>query len=236
MAPPADTQTGILKRMRKQTAVYWEFLGRGSSVLPSWAAPVEVLVRWQDVKGSGEGLRANLQAEIYPHFEPNHQDYFMLGSLTSGMGNDPRLYQAWEVMANVNTPKLKADQTLYLVQCSPNSKVLAAKMTWLIETVTLRRTSSATINAKGVLVRTTADTTVTEAFKDRLTAGEIDKSRGRFLETDVKWELPKVYVTTEPGKEDQIIDAQGTVWNIIGWTEGQLRSWWRVVCRKAVSS
>jgi hypothetical protein len=107
----------IIKRMRRQTAVWW---ARG---VPdrygkfSFSAPVEIKCRWD---GSGSEFRNKggqieiSAATVYPDRVLKIGDELMLGDLESDTPEDPsELKEAFEIMKFETTPNLKATEFLY---------------------------------------------------------------------------------------------------------------------------
>jgi len=114
----------LLKKMLKQTAVYWpltsvEFDGYGQPV-PS--TPIEIKVRWEDV--CEEFLDANgtmqlSKAKVYVDRDVEVGGILMLGELSSGVdeSNPKENDDAWEIRRVEKLPTLNAKEflrTIYL--------------------------------------------------------------------------------------------------------------------------
>lgn len=228
---------GIITRMRKQKAVYWAFLATySSSGEPQFDAPVEIDVRWEESKEASEdpGLREVLRfaATAYVDRDMKLGDYLMLGSKTSSTDSDPRKEKSWEVLSFSKVPNIKATEYLRSTNMAPSHLKLLDLHGRGVEAVTYKRVTAASVTSAGVLSQTTTSTSVTAATRDRPTTSEVEMSRGRLRQTDEAWELPKALVPSEPGLEDWILDKDGVRWDVVGWGEGTLRSWWRVFARR----
>jgi hypothetical protein len=111
---------GIITKMLKQTAVYWEKTGVDDYGQPTWAAPIEIRCRWEDRTEefvSPEGTREASMAVVYVGQDVVVGGVLMLGLLGSSVDeNDPKAnLGAWEIRSFSKLPDLKAKQFLRTV-------------------------------------------------------------------------------------------------------------------------
>lgn len=84
----------IIRRMRKQTAVYWQRQTADAYGRFSFAAPVEISCRWDDYNGevvNAQGQVFESIATVYVDRDMNIGDRLMLGDLESDTPSDPML-------------------------------------------------------------------------------------------------------------------------------------------------
>ena len=83
---------GILSKMLRQKAVYWAPLGAGANGQATFAAPVELRVRWEDSKKlvkdpTGEEFTSD--ALVYVSEDVKAKGMLWLGALDSSTPDDP---------------------------------------------------------------------------------------------------------------------------------------------------
>ncbi len=108
----------LIKRMRKQDAVWWE-----RSAAPdeynkwTFAAPVQIACRWVDKVGefqNEKGETTNSKAEVYVDREMKLGDFLQKGELDSNTPLDPADSEtALPLVGWVDTPNLKNTEHLY---------------------------------------------------------------------------------------------------------------------------
>ena len=223
----------IVTRMLKQTAVLWTITGWVQGV-PTFAAPISISVRWtepgEEEKGEGAVEVLRYSAVVFCAVDAKVGDYLLLGSLPRS--SDPRAEESWEVQDFKKVPNFRATEHIRKATCAPSHLKLLALHARGVEEVVYKRLSNQGVSAGGDLTGTTTSSTIRVALRGRLSQMEVEQSRGRFKATDSAWEIPK-YLLLEPGLEDWFLDAAGTRWNVVGWEDGGLRSWWRVMVRRA---
>lgn len=107
--------------MRKQTAVLWVQSGTDKRGQPTYDAPVQITCRWDDcheLVKDDEGETLMSSATVYTSVDTKKKDQLLLGTLESGMGNDPRAEGAREVWKFEKIPNFRATEFLriaYLV-------------------------------------------------------------------------------------------------------------------------
>lgn len=249
---------GIITRMRKQTAVLWTLQDDdNSSGEPVWDAPVEIPCRWEDmnlgeepphlnvaanerVVDPGMGYNATASGELlryrataYVDRDLHVGDYLMLGSLSSSTNDDPRAEKSWEVEAFTKIPTFKATQWLRRVELSPSHLVLKDEHARGVEAGTYHRITVNSVSSGGVVTVTDVETVVAVAVRGRPTYSEVQDSGGKYLSSDVVWEIPKYTITDEPTSEDWYEDDLAVRYNLLGWGDGGLSSWWRIFTRRS---
>ncbi len=113
---------GIIKRMRKQKAVWWplaavEYDNYGQPVATT---PVEIKVRWEDVSEEFLDAKGTVQlsrARVFVDRDVEVGGVLMLGELDSGVDeNNPKENDnAWEIRRVEKLPNLR--NTEYLRTC-----------------------------------------------------------------------------------------------------------------------
>ncbi len=112
----------IIKKMLKQTAVYWSLasIEYGDYGRPKITTPVEIKVRWED--GGEEfldnsGTKQLSRARVYVDRDVEVGGILMLGELDSGVdeSNPKTNDNAWEIRRFEKLPTLSAKQFLRTV-------------------------------------------------------------------------------------------------------------------------
>lgn len=107
----------LIKRMRRQTAVYWKRTTPDHYANFSYAEPVEITCRWEDVtlEVRGDEVEAtNFSSRVYVDRVMNLGDVLMLGALESDTPEDPKgLESAKAIQRFEALPNLKNRETLY---------------------------------------------------------------------------------------------------------------------------
>jgi hypothetical protein len=116
--PPAPESGGIIKRMRKQKAIYWPFLRFDANGQPVFASPYVLDCRWDDshvvyVKPNNE--EATSKAVVYPDRPLVHLSRMKEGDGTALTTFDPLQEGTFEVQHTMKTPNLKNTRILYTV-------------------------------------------------------------------------------------------------------------------------
>jgi hypothetical protein len=236
----------IISRMRKQRAVFWAASGVSESGLLLWDDPVEIPVRWEETRealqftrldreidpGVDETLR--FRADVYVDREVRVGDYLMLGSLASSTSPDPRDEESWEVQAFSKIPNIKAKENLYSVVMSPSHLKLKALHGRGIEAVAYYRETGQQVGLDGRIDRSLAGTTISVAIRGRPRADEGMEVGGKFTKVEVVWMVPKHELPVEPDLRDFLVDSLGLRWDVLGWGDGSMRSWWRVPARRGL--
>jgi hypothetical protein len=222
---------GIITRMRKQSAVLWSYLGEDSNGDPTWDAPEQILVRWEDKEGDGEAF-AQFRAGVYVGKDLIARDHLLLGELGSSTSSDPEDEESWEVVGFSKLPDLRAKEFLRQVTITPTARALLARGAPGVDWVTYWRVATASTSASGRLTRTGVQTSII-AHKGQPTLLETDRERGNLVLESVFWNVPKAFVRQAPAREDYIEDADGRRWNVLRWEPSGIPSWWRVLTRGA---
>ncbi len=114
----------IIKRMRKQTAVYWAMAASESAGedfddhgQPQWASPVEIKCRWEDVSKEfvdPKGTTRVSRSIVYADRDLVVGGVLMLGELTDVDEEENVLENdgAWEIRRFDKIPNLKATEFL----------------------------------------------------------------------------------------------------------------------------
>ena len=108
---------GIITRMMKQTAVYWAPSTIDEFGKFTWAEPVEIVCRWEDVAEEyidAEGDRQLSSAKVYVGEDVEVGGVLFLGEITDiESGGDPKDNDgAWEIRKFAQLPNLKNTETL----------------------------------------------------------------------------------------------------------------------------
>lgn len=110
---------GIITRMRKQKAVYWEPDGLDAFGQPAFLAPVEIDCRWEDVHElflDDEGNQAVSNAKVYVDRDVELRGYLKLGTLAELSGNSPLDNNAVYIIRKFEKlPNLRNTETLRTV-------------------------------------------------------------------------------------------------------------------------
>lgn len=108
----------LIKKMRKQFAIYWERTGNSRTGSALFAEPVQIRCRWDDkqeefVDTSG-ATRAS-KAVVYPDRTMRAGDMLKLGELDSLTPDDPKGdADAMAVQSFERIPNLKATKILFV--------------------------------------------------------------------------------------------------------------------------
>lgn len=112
---------GIITRMRKQGqfAVYWERLGIDAFGKPTYKAPIEMEVRFQDSNEEfidNEGDRQISRAKVFPDRFVQLNDVLMEGKLVDLVDplNPKKNPGAWEVRKSSRIPNLRNKEILFI--------------------------------------------------------------------------------------------------------------------------
>ncbi len=231
----------LITRMRKQTAVYWQLIEEVDAVTgqPTWQAPVEVPVRWEEKMGEvGERRYVPIlyyTATIYVDRDMGMWDYLMLGNLVNWTPADPRSTLSWEVAAFRTLPNLRNTESLRIVTAAPSGLKFGDLNGPGIEAITYYSGASTTVGIGGVAVVNPGTVTpISVAVKGKPNDKEEEKidKRGDYSVVISTWDIPKNLLIPEPKLQDYFTDTVGVRWNVIGWEMGALRSWWRVTARR----
>lgn len=233
---------GVIKRMRKQTAVLWTLIGSDPTALDvSWDAPVQVPVRWQETQGASEeaarlkhlGEVLRYTATVFVDRDVRNGDHLLLGELGPDTSADPRLEESWEVNGFDKTPNFKARDSLRVAYAVPTFKTLMVKNGRGVIPITYHHVTGSAVDAGMTVTQTTQTVEVPLAGHTRpdtkLVVGDGKpqaRGGGRGVQTVVDWEIPKVYLPFQPTTEDWFSDAGGSRYDVLGVTEGTIRSAW----------
>lgn len=107
----------IIKRMRKQKAVWWERLDPDRYGSYSFAEPVEISCRWDDSGSEYRTVKGQVeisQATVYPDRVLRQGDKLRKGPIETDEPLDPKtVANSFEVQRFEETPNLKNTETLY---------------------------------------------------------------------------------------------------------------------------
>ena len=108
---------GLIKRMRRQVAVYWAKSGTDDYGQPIKVTPVEIKCRWEDIVEEFIDPDDNPQMSksvVYVDRTVDIGGVLMLGTLTSGVdqANPKENDGAWEIKQFNSLPDLKAKEFL----------------------------------------------------------------------------------------------------------------------------
>ncbi len=108
----------LIKRMRRQRAVYWQRTAPDHYGTFGYAAPVEIACRWEDKIGefrNDMGEKHASIANVYVDRVMSIGDKLMRGELESDTSEDPREEpDAYEIQAFEQIPDINAKETLLL--------------------------------------------------------------------------------------------------------------------------
>ncbi len=116
MAGATDNMS-LARKVMRQNAVYWSRSGTGDDGQPTYAAPVELFVRW-DYKIrevlTPQGERVLSSSKVIVDRDMQYGDVLMLGLLESGTDESHPLENegAWEVKSIAKTPDFKGKKFL----------------------------------------------------------------------------------------------------------------------------
>jgi len=102
--------------MRKQTAIYWAYLGESGLATETYSEPVELACRWTErsemiINDFGEEIVS--KAMVYLPIDAVHGSYLKLGTIDSATPDDPTSETgAWKVITTSNMPNIKATEYL----------------------------------------------------------------------------------------------------------------------------
>jgi hypothetical protein len=108
----------IISRMRRQKAIYWEFLSGDGMGSGTFSQPVEISCRWEDISESfldrKTGNETLSNSRVFTDREVTIGGFLKLGELDSATPDSPiGVDGANEIRAFLKTPNLRASQTLY---------------------------------------------------------------------------------------------------------------------------
>ena len=107
---------GLIKRMRKQSAVWWAETGTDHYGERTFAAPVQIKCRWEDRVGeymNAKGETSMSKATVYVDREMNLGDYLKRGDLDSNTPGNPATDPlAMPIQAFDRIPDLKNREVL----------------------------------------------------------------------------------------------------------------------------
>jgi hypothetical protein len=107
---------GLIERMRKQKAVYWEYTGTDGYGNPTFSSPVEIECRWsehQEKFSDDSGEERISRAVVYVDREMALKSYLRLAELDSSTHDDPRDYtDAFEIKQFASIPNMRATNYL----------------------------------------------------------------------------------------------------------------------------
>lgn len=107
---------GVITTMRRGKAIWWSKTGRGVSGDPTFAAPVEISCRWEDVQERFidlVGAEVVSSALVYVDRDMKAGDFLQRGELESGTPANPTdSSEAWEMRDWNKLPNFK--ETEYL--------------------------------------------------------------------------------------------------------------------------
>lgn len=100
-------------RHMKQTVTYWAFVSLDRFSEPTFAAPVQLRCRWQDVAvlfKDAQGQQRTSSAIIYPEYSLDLKGYVKRG--TDSTPYPVGLSGAYEILQNGDSPNLSGTITL----------------------------------------------------------------------------------------------------------------------------
>ena len=109
---------GIIDTARKQTAIWWQRTGIDGFGVPSFAAPVDIRVRWDDsaekfITAEGEEKVSRSVVMVDVADGVGLDDYLKLGASDSGTASNPENETgAYPVLRYDLTPNLANTETL----------------------------------------------------------------------------------------------------------------------------
>lgn len=109
---------GLLERIRKGTAVYWQRTGFDSYGVPTFAAPVSIDVRWEDKTTrfvDPQGAEKITSAVVYVGVDIEPGSYLKNGTDPSPVLNPREDANAEEVKQFSKTPNLRYTKFIRIV-------------------------------------------------------------------------------------------------------------------------
>jgi hypothetical protein len=107
----------VIKKMRKQKAVYWAKTGTDEFGAITFAEPVEIKCRWEEKTGqmmNKQGALVTGMDTVYVDREMNIGDKLKKGPLDTNSPPDPKEdREAFEIQGWENLPNFKAKEFLY---------------------------------------------------------------------------------------------------------------------------
>lgn len=107
----------IIRRMRKQKAIYWRRLTPDKYGTFSYASPVEVSCRWDDCTEEFRNAQGQLEASsavVYPDRQMYIGDILKKSEIESDTPDDPREdTEIFEIKRFDVTPNLRNTENLY---------------------------------------------------------------------------------------------------------------------------
>ena len=111
---------GIITKMRKQIAVFWEKTGTDNYGRPTFTTPIQIDCRWEDIAEefiNYRGTREISRSTVYVDRVMVVGGYLKLGALSSATLADPTEEDdAWEIKSFRQVPNLKNTETLLSCQ------------------------------------------------------------------------------------------------------------------------
>ena len=108
----------VIKRMRKQYAVWWERLPADRYGKFTWAEPVEVRCRWDDSGSEYRTMKGQVeisQATVYPDRIMRQGDKLRKGEMETDETLDPTtLDEAFEIQRFEQIPNFRNTETLFI--------------------------------------------------------------------------------------------------------------------------
>jgi len=108
----------IIKKMRKQKAVWWKKLSADEYGSATWDDPIEIDCRWDDHIGrvmDGKGELMMSKATVFVDREMSLGDKLRKGDMDSDEPLTPAdVTTAYEIVGFEQIPTLKADKILYI--------------------------------------------------------------------------------------------------------------------------
>lgn len=109
----------IIKKMRKQDAVYWPLEGRDDFNSPEYGNPVDVVCRWEDVNEAftdDKGEERQSKAKVYTDIIVEPGGLMMLGTIEElEYFNEPFKNEGvYEIQRFDRLPNLKAKEFLQI--------------------------------------------------------------------------------------------------------------------------
>ena len=227
----------VVDRIRRQTSVYWALIGPDSNGLPTYADPIEVTSRWENVETEISDTNAfreisRYRALVYVDRVMYFGDYIQQTSLDSGTPADPREAASFQIVTANALPSLHLTVTLHTVVAVPSPMYLAAKMARGIEAITYHKLTGSAVTA-GVLAQTTAEVEIPIALGYAPGIEPALDVYGTFQTTDRAWDISKAYITEQPGFKDYFEDSSGIKWAITHIeTNSFYPAWWRFITRR----
>jgi hypothetical protein len=107
----------LIKKMRKQPAVWWASTGKDEFGVLTFAEPVQIKCRWDDSKGrfqNSKGFMVESKGTVYVDREMNLGDKLKKGELDTDTPESPLDdLEAFEIQGFESNPNFKAKEFLY---------------------------------------------------------------------------------------------------------------------------